>query len=205
MEIARPGDTVSLQLVGAPAGAVTAVEVVALPSGPVLLARSSAGVVEARPGLHVVSRVIPASAAKGDYSIVWDWDGTFTAEVLRVVSTVSGIMPSAVAYAPVTPVGDIELVRGDDYFAEDGRALLFEVDGFPSLLGGSVRLVAAGLVVAGVVVDASRVRVEVAGMDTRGLTAGVWSYDLEATTAAGRVVTLRRGGLRVLADQPAAA
>jgi hypothetical protein len=203
--IARSGDTVSLLLVGAPSGALPAVEVVRLPTGPVLLARSSAGVVEARPGLHVVSRTIPAAAAKGDYSIVWDWDDTFTAEDLTVVTTLSGLVPTAVAYAPVTPVGDIELVRGDDYFAEDGRALLFEVDGFPSLLGGSARLVAAGLVVAGEVMDASTVRVEVAGMDTRALRAGVSSYDLEATTVAGRVVTLRRGGLRVLADQPAAA
>jgi hypothetical protein len=115
--------------------------------------------------------------------------------------------------SPVTSYGDIEVVRGDSYLTDQGRALTWtDADGnWPTLTDAAISFEAgdAGLVAGGAVVVATgagkQVRVELWGAQTDDLEAGTYDYNLVAefpgtgTSAGGEDrVTLARATLTVL-------
>lgn len=107
--------------------------------------------------------------------------------------------------SPVATDGtEITVVRGDDYDADDGRALTFTGATWPTLTGGAVALrvsLAAGVTAyTGTVTGAQACRVELTDTQTAALAPGAYAYDLEATLVGGSVITLVQGTLIVRAD-----
>lgn len=103
---------------------------------------------------------------------------------------------------PVSPI----LVQGDDYADADGRALKWTGgSGWPTLTGGSVVLeltkddstVTQAATIEIATLDNKIVRVEFSAAVTASLAAGRWKYQLIATLASSRIVTLASGTLRV--------
>lgn len=90
--------------------------------------------------------------------------------------------------------------RGDDYHNADGRALAWTdtAGAWPELTDAEISLVAAGTSIAGTVVTptggSKSVRVDLTAAFTSGLPAMLaLPFDLKATLASGRVVTLVEG------------
>lgn len=107
--------------------------------------------------------------------------------------------------SPVATDGtEITVVRGDDYDADDGRALTFTGATWPTLTDGAVALrvsLAAGVTAyTGTVTGAQACRVELTDTQTAALAPGAYAYDLEATLVGGSVITLVQGTLIVRAD-----
>ena len=117
--------------------------------------------------------------------------------------------------SPVARDGSLTIVRGDDYHAADGRALDFADASaqWPDLTGAVITFRARYgshlFDKAGSVLVASgankKIRVELARQQTDALIIGSapYRFDIEATLASGRVVTLLRGTMTVLEDQRA--
>jgi hypothetical protein len=134
---------------------------------------------------------------------------TLTIEQVVAALTVAG--PVSVM-SPVNPEGDeLTIVRGDDYQQVDGRAITWSNPNWPTLTGATVTLTirrkSTGLVeltVAGIVVDALTVRVELSKTLTGALVPSDWGhrFDVQAILAeTDSVVTLVLGKCRVLEDQ----
>lgn len=115
--------------------------------------------------------------------------------------------------SPVDPKGlDIKIVRGDDYAAADGRALCWTSNGWPDLTGALVTFTAQHsnqpgiLQASGAVLPPEggnqTVQVELTSAQTNLLIPGsrAYWYDLEATLASGRIITLVKGQMSVEAD-----
>lgn len=113
---------------------------------------------------------------------------------------------------PVAQTGNIVITRGDDYSATDGRALEWtttDAATWPDLTnalpvtlttspvaGGALTKAAAIITATGAT---KKVRVELTATDTT-LAVGTHKYDLQATLASGRKVTLARGDFTVRQD-----
>ena len=104
---------------------------------------------------------------------------------------------------PVSNTGDVEIIRGDDYYHADSRALTWSDTSWPVLTGGSILLtvrdksdVALIENAAGVVSGASECYVELTSTQTT-VAAGIWKFDLQATLASGHVVTLESGNFTI--------
>jgi len=106
----------------------------------------------------------------------------------------------------VTPTGDVEIVRGDDYSNTDGRALNWTDASWPTLTGGTIAFSVRdneGIVlidsIAGVIVDASTIYVELTAAQTT-VDPGKHRFDVQATLVSGRVVTLQLGKCRIFQE-----
>ena len=102
--------------------------------------------------------------------------------------------------SPVAASGNLELKRGDDYRAVDGRHLQWSRDTWPDLTGAAISFIIqnpATLQVAGAVVTGGVgtqvVRVELTSVQTAGLPVLVDKYYVQATLANGHVLTLATG------------
>lgn len=116
-----------------------------------------------------------------------------------------------VTIAPLSVDGQsLTVVRGDDYHADDGRALDFtDADNaWPSLAGAVVRFTVRfadrsfrKLATVMAASGPARIRLELTQAETADfpITRGS-PFDLEATLASGRAITLLLGTLRVLED-----
>lgn len=113
--------------------------------------------------------------------------------------------------APVLNSGDVEVVRGDDYLAADGRALLWTSDDWAVLdlseaeailFKAKTRYSSAVLSVAAVAASDTEVRVELTTEQTSALAVGrdAYRFDLEAELANGSIITLAQGKMHVLED-----
>lgn len=106
-----------------------------------------------------------------------------------------------------------EIVKGDDFKAAEGRALIWESPQWPNLAGASLAMVVgsklpsvisvspitwAGSVAAGVPIWTATI--ELTHVQTALTTEGCWDYTLTATLPNGDVVTLATGQLTVLAN-----
>lgn len=118
--------------------------------------------------------------------------------------------------SPVDNLYNVTLVKGDDYSASDNRALDFTdtADGWPDLTGATITFVALlrsdgtttwNSVTASVVTPTGankQVRIEITAAGSGSLATGepAYDYQIEATLASGRAVTLVRGELTVIKD-----
>jgi hypothetical protein len=116
--------------------------------------------------------------------------------------------------SPVITHSLIEIVRGDDYLIDDGRALSWTIDPYngPSLTGATVTFTARrkgkpseAISVAGGIVFAPGLAiftVELTKADTNDLRPGIMAYDfdLEVNAANGSRITKIIGDMTVLAD-----
>lgn len=114
--------------------------------------------------------------------------------------------------SPVSSDQDIELVRGDDYSNSDSRALAFSVDGAPDITAATLTFAMRdpsgpfGLQKTGTIVSSGGAtqtfRFEFTSSETAAFTVGApaYAYDVQATLASGRKVTLVRGSVTVLQD-----
>jgi hypothetical protein len=146
-----------------------------------------------------------------------------TTQDIGAALTAQGLTPTRVALlsrlattpvtvvSPVTQTGDVELIRGDDYLAADGRQLVFINTSWPSLIGASVNFVVTPIfggpptTLPMTVADASTVTIELTSTFTAGLASGSESYRLTivATLANLHTVTLHSSFLGVAADTEA--
>lgn len=103
---------------------------------------------------------------------------------------------------PLAPI----LTRGDDYGDSDGRALKWTGgEGWPPLVGASATLkltqegieLARPATIEQPATSNKVVRVELTAAETTAMAAGRWNYQLVATLASGRAVTLASGRLTV--------
>lgn len=112
------------------------------------------------------------------------------------------------AITVVSPVASdgtsINLVYGDDYMAADARALSFQSDDWPVLTGATIALRVQGataISLAGSVLAADQVQVELTYTQIETIGIGTRRYDLQATLAtSAHVVTLATGLFTVEAD-----
>lgn len=128
-----------------------------------------------------------------------------------------GSSGSITVAGPVISASQIALVRGDDYYAADSRALAFSSTGWPNLTGASVvlnlknKLTGALAAIAGTVTAAGggtqTVQFELPTAVTSALAVGaVYNFNGRAVLSNGHKVSLCRGelpapgGLEVLAD-----
>jgi hypothetical protein len=102
--------------------------------------------------------------------------------------------------SPVASDGDVEVYAGDDYLAEDGRALDWtDVDGnWPDLSGGSVVVRVSGYAdFAGSIVNpggaSQGVRLELTAAQTAAVAPGKYRMQIIAAQADGDVITLVEG------------
>ena len=105
--------------------------------------------------------------------------------------------------APVGTANTITLVRGDDYRAADGRSLDFTSASWPDLIGAAVSMKVKSSdvdTIAGSVVDASTIRIEVTAAQTEAIGTGRWDYDISAVLSNTHVVTLVSGIVVVTPD-----
>ena len=110
---------------------------------------------------------------------------------------------------PVNPVtGTVTLIRGDDYYTADGRAIVFSLPvggGIPNLTGAMVSATwykagseASALSVPGTVANAGTanqsVTVQLSAAQTATLTDGTYQLVVRAALASGHTDTLARQG-----------
>jgi hypothetical protein len=119
---------------------------------------------------------------------------------------------SVTVVSPIAASGAITIVRGDDYSNADSRALSWTDDGstWPDLTGATItfgaknRLGNQTVTATGSVIVATgtgkTVRVELAAADTATKTAGTWAFDVQASLASGRDVTLATGTMTLVED-----
>ena len=97
----------------------------------------------------------------------------------------------------------IELTYGDDYFAADNRAIVFDLTSQPSITSATIALIldtSPATSFTGSVVTATQCRIELTSTQVASIGIGYFGYDLQATLANGHVVTLRKGILHVAED-----
>jgi hypothetical protein len=127
----------------------------------------------------------------------------------RLSATVSGVVTVT---GPVTAGGAVTIVKGDDYFAADGRALEWQSADWPNLTGATITfrvlqqirddvlLTKAGSVVTPT--GTAKVRTELTAAETGGLSAGGHRFEVVATLSSGRVATLVRDTFTVQGETP---
>ena len=154
---------------------------------------------------------------------VQDWLGS-TAVAFPSAASIAAAIQSLgdISFTLVSPVmqnGALTIVRGDDYFNADGRAITWTASGgvWPNLAGATIALVGSlsasayssgtkNYDVAGVVSESGSgtqaVYVELPESVTGSLAVGASAYDfaLVATLADGHVATLAQGSLTVKAQ-----
>ena len=207
---ANPGATKTAYTQGFPTG-VTVGFKIEDEDGAIVLARTTSGITETEPGVYRKSFTAPN--ANGDYVVIWDADGKTSVEELEVGATTDAILSQltgaqVVVVGPVVLGGDIEIVRGDDYKAADGRALEWTSGSWPDLTDADVLFTArtgddvVAISKAGSVVTPSgagkRVRVELFQAETVLLTTDKHRFDILATLSNGNTVTLVRAHMTVL-------
>lgn len=135
------------------------------------------------------------NAVPGDYAagsagkLIGDKLGLIGAAEITVVS-------------PVTEIGEITIVAGDDYSDDDGRAISWTSDDWPDLTGGAVEMSSRGVTHDCTIVTAGsginqEVRMELTSETTESMPRGARSYTLIGTLANGHVVTLATGTMTV--------
>lgn len=138
-------------------------------------------------------------------------------DTVRVINVDLDGAPWAVS-GDVTSVGpvisseEVALVRGDDYFNADGRALTFSSTGWPDLTGvislsftgrGDPSDVIGFITTGSAVMAGSSsqtVRFEVASSQTINLGAGAYKFDVAAVLSNAHKATLAIGSLTLYAD-----
>lgn len=129
-------------------------------------------------------------------------------ELFAALPAVSVTLVSA-----VDSKGNIEAVKGDDYFASEGRALAYQDANWPTLSGATVRFTArlrtdtsqyieSPVEVVTATGSPKVVRFELSAAQIGGLEVGNENYifDIEATLSNGHIVTLKRGLMSVLSQ-----
>jgi hypothetical protein len=139
--------------------------------------------------------------------------GATAAEIWSYVTRTLTAVVSSVSYnGPVASAGNIEIVKGADYFNADGQALEWSSTGWPDLTGATIEFVAktnrgavqefskAGSVVTPT--GTAVVRVELNATDTDSFTVGQNNYRFTvwATLVNGHTIPLVRDYMTVLED-----
>lgn len=145
MIYALPGETFDAYLDGAPSGLVGTLGVQVLDAeDAVVVARSTAGIIEMGTSSGVYRARVEAPEDEGDYLILWDAGADHASEPLVVSS----------AGDPAAPDGD-ELATPADFEARLGRPLTAaETSQVPALVQGATELVAEAAGTTGEAVEA---------------------------------------------------
>lgn len=220
---ATPGSTRTAYLEGAPTGLVTGSQLgfkVKDSSDAIVIARTTAGMVESETGVYRHSFTVPSS--NGAYLIVWDFPATSvgvtrSTEELEVGATEDTISSQIlsnqiVIVAPVAANGDATIIRGDDYWAADGRDLQWSDSTWPDLTGATVTFTsrsAEGSDGLALTKDCAiltpsgtgkRISLGLTASETEAHVADKYRFDIRAELASGRVVTLVQSWLYVRED-----
>ena len=207
---ASPGETITPVVDWGESGAPLAIRIRNAADVDVV-ARTTVGVAESPAGSGIYRKSLTAPATDGGYMVLWDDGVVYAAEELRVSTTEAGdvsaiaddveairqrIGSSIVSTAPVAAGGEVNIVQGDDYLDEDGRALVWTSDTWPDLSSGTVKLRvgrAPSLDKTGTVVDAEEVSVDLTHAETAALFKGMYPYKLVLTAGDLDVATLASG------------
>lgn len=178
---------------GAPAGASVSADIAAIPTAAAIDTQLSgthgAGSWEGGggSGSDPLLNQVPGSYESGTAGAALGRIGVGTIEVV----------------APLTPGGDLYLIRGDSYLADDGRAIEFldNDDAWPDLTGATATFYGQSLEVEMEIVTASgtgkKIRLELTGEQTARLTAKKSEYAVRVVDADEHLFTLAQGRLIV--------
>ena len=143
------------------------------------------------------------AAAGGDLSAITD-------QLDDIEAALVGDTLNVTVVSPLSQNGrKLEIVQGDDYANDDGRAIDFTSASWPTLTSATVSFQAkatpgtATLTKSMTVVTATgtkKVRLELTDDDTVSLTPGAFAYNVVATLSNGNKVTLVRGAMTLLDD-----
>lgn len=156
------------------------------------------------------------TAGAGLTAIPWNasWDAEVQSEVTDALAASS--IPLTVV-SPLAVNSNLTLIRGDDYYNADGRAITFTFTSAPDITGATARfkwtvdgaLVGTTSGIAGTVTSSTTCYFEFNSTHTTQTpthtgnvqTSTIYRYDAEFTLTNGHVCTLARGELYLLADQ----
>lgn len=143
MIYSKPNTVFFGELVNAPIGLVGTLGVTLLKQSDasVILPRGTTGIVELKPKLYQVTRTAPATT--GGYILLWDANGTNTADTLVVTNELPVVIEPE--FDVTTPVGKVRLLVADTG-GEDGQTFLFvdaEIEAFLSLENQDIYCAAA--------------------------------------------------------------
>lgn len=146
------------------------------------------------------------------------WNASWDAEVQSEVT--DALVASSIPLTVVSPLAvnsNLTLIRGDDYYNADGRAITFTFTSAPDITGATARfkwtvdgaLVGTTSGIAGTVTSSTTCYFEFNSTHTTQTpthtgnvqTGTIYRYDAEFTLTNGHVCTLARGELYLLADQ----
>jgi hypothetical protein len=108
--------------------------------------------------------------------------------------------------SPITDSGNINIIAGDTYDADDGRAIIWSEsgDGWPDLTGATVTIDSGAWSHACSVSDAGSdsqsVVLELTAVESAAMTAGSRSYQLRAVLSNSHVITLATGMMNIEAQ-----
>jgi len=172
----------------------------------------------------IIFKRLGGSAATTDTKITGasiGWDGSQEISILQVYSSLADGSITIATSNPIADDGSITIIRGDDYYNADGRALEWSTTNattWPTLTGATITFTANKsasndniggdtiTATGSVVVDTGankQVRVELPSADTATLAIGVhgFCYDVQATLTNDHIVTLATGTMTVRKDQ----
>lgn len=180
--------------------------------GTVFQARTTTGVSEIPTGTGSYKVELAASVftAAFDGYIVWDTGETptpvYSVEAVRIID-IGGIVWSTsnrnltggvvTSVGPVAAGGSVSILQGDDYKNADGRALQWTSTTWPNLTSATILMTAkqgaSTFTKSGTVVTptgTAEVQIELTNVDTSGLAAGSWNFNVVATLSDGDKITL---------------
>ncbi|MCO5071155.1 MAG: hypothetical protein M9944_08115 [Rhizobiaceae bacterium] len=105
--------------------------------------------------------------------------------------------------SPVSQSGSVAIIRGDDYKAEDGRALEWTdaSNSWPDLTDADISVIVNGVTYAGAVVTptgaSKKVRLELTYVQTTAMSTGTYRFAARATMDDDDILTLLSGSWRV--------
>lgn len=139
-----------------------------------------------------------------------DSDNADLADQLTTIqNTVSGDSFTVTVVSPVAEDGTIQIVRGDDYFAADGRSIDIVITGGHDLTGATAKLTSRKGTVTWQLSSVSiltpagsskTIRFESSRSETKDLAVGSWKYDVEVTLSNTHSFTPQIGEMGVVAD-----
>jgi len=143
---------------------------------------------------------VGGGTTEGIAAAVWDYltsAATTAGSLGALIVTKLGYLTSGTTVtvsSPLSASGNITTIQGDDYDADAGRQIDWDVSTTATVTGGTVSVVLSGVATyTGSVVDADTVRLELTAAETAAIPVGKRKYQVILTDTGGDVATLVEG------------
>ena len=156
----------------------------------------------------VSSRLAASSYTAPDNATISAIAGYVDTEVAAIKAKTDTLGAGRVTtVSPVSVSGDMQIIRGDDYAADDGASRVFEWSDdesvWPDLEGATITFKCKSVEAEATFVEGTpnKIRLELSTTDTSGLPVGRPRFSIVATLANEHVVTLIVGSIRFIATE----